>query len=107
VMVTTGEASASPMEFIFSDLVTAADVNAQVLDVLATDTYAEPGQGAPAATATLAAKINYLYKAWRNKKEQTATTWSLYDDAGSTVDQKSTVSDNGTTGSFGEIATGP
>jgi hypothetical protein len=107
VMITSGEAAASPMEFIFSDLTTAAEVNAQVVDALATDTYAEPGQGAPAATATLAAKINYLYKAWRNKKEQTATTWSLYDDAGSTVDQKSTVSDNGTTGSFGEIATGP
>jgi hypothetical protein len=107
VMVTTSAAAASPMEFIFSDLTTAAEVNAQVVDALATDTYAEPGQGAPAATATLAAKVNYLYKAWRNKKEQTATTWSLYDDAGSTVDQKSTVSDNGTTGSFGEIATGP
>jgi hypothetical protein len=107
VMITSGEASASPMEFIFSDLTTAAEVNAQVVDALATDTYAEPGQGAPAATATLAAKINYLYKAWRNKKEQTATKWSLYDDAGSTVDQQSTVSDNGTTGSFGEIATGP
>ena len=49
----------------------AAEVNAEVVDALATDTYAEPGQGAPAATATLAAKINYLYKAWRNKKTQT------------------------------------
>lgn len=84
-----------------------ADVNAEVVDALATDTYAEPGQGAPAATATLAAKINYLYKAWRNKKTQTSTTWSLYADDTTTVDQKSTVSDDGTTATRGEIATGP
>lgn len=83
------------------------DVNAEVVDALATDTYAEPGQGAPAATATLAAKINYLYKAWRNKKTQTSTTWSLYADDTTTVDQKSTVSDDGTTATRGEIATGP
>lgn len=85
----------------------AAEVNAEVVDALATDTYAEPGQGAPAATTSLAAKINYVYKAWRNKTEQTATTLSLYDDAGTTVDQKATVSDDGTTATKGEIGTGP
>lgn len=84
-----------------------ADVNAEVVDALATDTYAEPGQGAPAATATLAAKINYLYKAWRNKKTQTASTYSLFADDTTTVDQKATVSDDGTTTTVGEIATGP
>lgn len=84
-----------------------ASVNAEVVDGLAVDTYAEPGQGAPAATATLAAKINYLYKAWRNKKTQTATTFSLFADDASTVDQKATVSDDGTTFSSGEVATGP
>jgi hypothetical protein len=88
-------------------LPTAAEVNAEVVDALATDTYAEPGQGAPAATASLAAKINYLYKAWRNKKTQTSTTWSLFADDAATVDQKSTVSDDATTATVGEIATGP
>lgn len=83
------------------------DVNAEVVDALATDTYAEPGQGAPAATTSLAAKINYLYKNWRNRKTQTATTWSLYADDATTVDQKATVADDGTTGSKTEIATGP
>lgn len=85
----------------------AAQVNAEVVDALATDTYAEPGQGAPAATATLAAKVNYLYKAWRNRSTQTATTYSLYADDATTVDQKATVSDNGTTADKGEVATGP
>jgi len=84
-----------------------AEVNTEVVDTLNTDTYAEPGQGAPAATASLAEKINYLYKNWRNKRTQTATTESLYDDAGSTVDQKRTVSDDGTTGTKGEMGTGP
>lgn len=83
-----------------------AEVNAEVVDALNTDTYAEPGQGAPAATATLAAKINYLYKAWRNKKEQTATLWSLYNDDATTVGQKSTVSDDATTATRGEVTTG-
>ena len=87
--------------------ISTAQVNAEVVDALATDTYAEPGQGAPAATATLAAKINYLYKNWRNKKEQTSSTFSLYDDAGTTVDQKATVSDDTTTATKEEIVSGP
>lgn len=84
-----------------------AEINAEVVDVLATDTYAEPGQGAPAATASLAAKINYLYKAWRNKKTQTATAYNLFADDATTVDQKATLSDDGTTWTGGEIASGP
>lgn len=85
----------------------ASDINAEVVDALNTDTYAEPGQGTPAATASLAAKINYLYKAWRNKVETTSSSYKLYADDGTTVDQKSTNSDNGTTFTKGEAATGP
>lgn len=85
----------------------AAQVNAEVVDALNTDTYAEPGQGAPGATISLAQKIGYLYKAFRNRKTQTSTTFSLYADDAATVDQKSTVSDNGTTAERGEIVTGP
>lgn len=86
---------------------TTAQVNAEVVDALATDTYAEPGQAAPAATASLASKINYLYKFLRNKITQTSTTLSVFDDAGTVVDQKATVSDDGTTYTRGEIGTGP
>ena len=82
-------------------------INNEVIDALATDTYAEPGQGAPAATATLAAKIGYLYKAWRNKSTQTSSTYSLYADDTTTVDQKATVSDDGTTLTRADVATGP
>lgn len=83
-----------------------ADVNAEVVDTLATDTYAEPGQGAPAATTSLAAKINYLFKAWRNKVTQTSTEYALYADDGTTKDQAATVSDDGTTFTRGEVGTG-
>ena len=85
----------------------AAEVNAEVVDALNVDAYAEPGQAAPAATASLVAKIGYLFKAWRNKVTQTTGQYSLYNDAGDTVDQKATVSDNGTTLTKGEIGTGP
>jgi hypothetical protein len=87
-------------------LPTAAEINAEVVDALNTDTYAEPGQGTPAATLSLAAKIGYLFKSWRNKKEQTATEWRLYNDNTSTLDQKAAVSDDGTTTTKNEIATG-
>lgn len=85
----------------------AAQVNAEVVDALSVDTYAEPGQGAPSATTTLAAKIGYLYKSWRNKKTQTSTTTNIFADDGTTVDQKATVSDDGTTFTSGEVASGP
>lgn len=68
---------------------------------------AEPAQGAPPATASFLVKNDYLYKAWRNKKTQTSTTFSLFNDDASTVDHKSTLSDDGTTLTVGEMATGP
>lgn len=83
-----------------------ADVNAEVVDALSTDAQAEPTQGAPAANASLAAKINYLYKAWRNKSTQTATQYSLYNDDTTTLDHKATVSDDATTFTKGEVGTG-
>lgn len=85
----------------------AAQVKTQIVDALSVDTYAEPGQEAPPATTTLAVRLRYLYKALRNPKTQTATTLSLYNDAGTVVDQKATISDDGTTYTHGKIGTGP
>jgi hypothetical protein len=86
---------------------TPAQVNAEVLDVINVDTFAEPGQEAPPATTTLQKRLGYLYKFLRNRHTQDATTLSIYADDGTTVDQKATVSDNGTTFDRGEIGTGP
>ncbi len=85
----------------------AAEINAEVVDVVATDTYAEPGQEAPAATNTLAVKIGYIFKFLRNKIITDATSIEVYNDAGSVVDQKSTISDDGTDFTRGEFGSGP
>lgn len=78
------------------------DVNTQVLDVLNTDTFAEPGVGAPPATATLVQKIGYLFKFLRNRATSTGTTLTVYNDDGTTAAQQATHSDNGTTYDRGE-----
>jgi len=66
----------------------------------------EPGQGAPAASITWLEKLDYIYKAWRNKSITDATTIKVYDDAGTTVDQKATISDDGTDFTKGEYGSG-
>lgn len=76
-------------------------------NALVVATYAEPAQGTPASTTTLIAKINYLYKAWRNKSTQTSTTYSLLNNDAVTVDHKSTTADDGTTFTRGAVTTGP
>lgn len=85
----------------------AAQVNAEMVDVLTVDTYAEPGQGSPAATASLKDKIGYLFKAWRNKTTQTNSDYRLFADDGTTIDQKAGTSDDGTTFTRAKISSGP
>lgn len=84
-----------------------ADVNAEVLDVLNTDTFAEPGQEAMPATTTLVKKIGYLYKALRNKITNDGSTVKLYNDDGTTVAQKWPISDASGTVTRDENVTGP
>ena len=88
-------------------LATPAQVNAEVLDVLNVDTFAQPGQETPAATNTIRAMLAYLYKAWRNRITSTATQYNLYNDDATTIDQKATLSDDATTADKTEITTGP
>lgn len=90
-----------------SSRATPAQVNAEVVDVLTVDVHAEPGQAAPAATATLAVKIGWLFKAWRNKSTQDSTTFKLFADDAVTVDNKATVADTGSEFSRSEIGSGP
>jgi len=83
-----------------------AEVNAEVDTALGTTTYAEPGQGIPAATATLAAKINYLYKFWRNKKDNDGAQTTLYADDAVTSDQVQATSIGSGTVTIGEWVSG-
>lgn len=84
-----------------------SQVNGEVLDVLNVDTFAQPGQAAPAATTTIRLMLAWIYKFARNKSETTDSQLSIYNDDASTVDQKASVSDNGTTLTRGEMESGP
>ena len=86
---------------------TAGEINAEVVDALATDTYAKPGQGAPGATLSIVAKIGFMFKQWRNEHNNDGTTEELLNDAGNVVDQKRTVSESGGTVTKSEVVSGP
>ncbi len=83
-------------------LATPAQVNAQVVDALDTDTYAELA-GVPAATSTLTDKIGWLFALARNKVKQTATTQTLRNDADGGNIAQATVSNDGTTATRNEF----
>lgn len=85
----------------------AAQVATEISDAWSVDTVALPGQVAPPLTPTRDQRAGHLYKAYRNRKTQTATQWSLLADNESTVDQKATVSDDTTTAIKQEIVSGP
>lgn len=79
----------------FNDVST-ADVNAQMVDVLFTDTHAELA-ATPAANAPLADKINWSFMLNRNEIQVTATLMSLRNDADSADVATAILSDDGTT----------
>lgn len=89
------------------DTISLANINAEVVDVVNTDTITLPGQVAPPLAPTHRQAIGWLYKVLRNRTTQTSTQWTLYADNETTVDAKSTVSDDGTTAIKQEIVTGP
>ena len=66
-----------------------------------------PVQEAPPLSPTWEEFAGWLYKTYRNKKTQTTTLWSLFDDAGSVVDAKASVSDVSGVGTKEEIVSGP
>ena len=81
----------------------AAQVNAEVVDALSVDTYAEPGS-VPAATASLNDKVGWLFMLARNKRLTTASADKVRNDADSGDVATATLSDDGTTFTRGEYA---
>lgn len=74
------------------------------------DASTQLGQGTPSATASPLNQMNYLYKAWRNKwTVLSGGVYRLYNDDGTTVDQKGTMTNQQGRGvvNRGEVATGP
>lgn len=82
------------------------DTEIAAILALLDDARGEPGQGSPPVNPDLATKIDYLYKAWRNRSTQTASEYALYADDGTTKDQEAACTDDGTTFVRGEVATG-
>ena len=99
----TGFATAAALDTVDNFL----DTEIAAILALLDDPRTEPGQGAPPINPDMATKIDYLYKAWRNRTTQTVTDYKLYNDDAVTVDQKATTSDDGTTFDRAEITTGP
>lgn len=83
-----------------------AEINAEVVDVIRTDTSVEPTQGAPTATPTLEAMIKTLYFMVRNKTVTTSVEKAIYADNGTTKIMKETLSDDGSTLTESEYTTG-
>lgn len=88
---------------VLPEYATAAQVNAEVLDALTTDTFAELA-AVPAATSSIKDKITWVFQWVRNKSTQTATQRKLYADDTTTVISTETVSDDGTTFTKGEAS---
>jgi hypothetical protein len=89
-----------------ASVLTAVDTEVAAILALLDDARGEPAQGAPPVNPDMATKVDYLYKAWRNKTTQTATEYSLFADDAATVDHKASFADDGTTATRGEMATG-
>jgi len=87
---------------------TTADVSGVQTDLdTLTDNRAHPAQGTPGLSVSMAEKIDFLYKFLVLKKNSTATQINVFNADESTVDHKTTISDDGTTYTEGEWITGP
>lgn len=80
----------------------ATDIKSSVVGATTTEPTSPP-----AATASLEAKINWLFLIFRNQKTVTASQQKFYADDASTVVGKETLTDDGTTMTKGETAAGP
>lgn len=81
----------------------AAEVNAEVVDALSVDTYAEP-TGVPSTTVSIAEKVGRLYQQQRGGIETDSTEKRFKNNAG-TVLWKKAISDDGTTYTEGGAVT--
>lgn len=82
-----------------------ASINAEVSDVLKTDTISELSQGVPAATPTFETALMLVYMALRNKLTTTSTELGIYNDSGTKIAKK-VLSDDGTTYTEDEAVSG-
>lgn len=114
IVITTGTVdSVSVIGYVVAEFsienrsaATPAEVNTQVLDVMVTDTFAEPGQGQPGDTVSMEEKISVIYAALIDKVDVDSTLKEFYNAAG-TVIWKKTLADDATNYTEAKGATGP
>jgi hypothetical protein len=105
-IINVGSAVVSAIDNIDLSATMKTSINAEMVDVIGTDTIAEMAQGIPPATPTLKQALMYLYMALRDETNTTATLITIKNDAG-TVICKATLSDDATTFVKGELVSGP
>lgn len=91
--------------YITAAIPTAAQINAEIVDVIRTDAISELSQATPTATPTVSTALMLLYMTERNKLTTTATELGIYNDAGTKIAKK-TLSDDGTTYTETEMVSG-
>jgi len=101
--IETDTATTIPGQITALNDVSAAQVNAEVLDVLTVDTFVEP-TGIPAATSSIKDKLAWLFTVSRNKVTQTSTTQTVRNDADGADIATSAVSDDTTTFTRGKFS---
>lgn len=88
-------------------ILAAVDTEVAAILALLDDARGEPGQGAPPVNPDAMTKLDYIYKSWRNKKDNDGSETKLYADDATTVDHKQATTESGGTVTKGEWATGP
>lgn len=88
-----------------SSKITAETATVSNINSVLTAQIAEMAQGIPPATPTPFQALMYLYMAWRNKTETTATNLKVFNDAGTAIAQ-ATLSDDATTFTKTEFISG-
>lgn len=92
---------------VVTNQVTTAQILAQMETALSSTTRTMPGQATPSTTPALTDAIMQLFQLATNPYTQSSTLQSLFNRAGTVLQQKRTVSDDGTTFSLGALVTGP
>ena len=105
ILADTNEVQADDVPGLISALnnLSAANVNTEVDTALGTTTYAELS-GVPAATSTLADKINWIFQMMRNKIDDHGAQQQVFKDDASTVLGTAAITDAAGTTTRGEYA---
>lgn len=93
ILIDTG--TTIPAQITGLNDLSAAQVNAEVVDVLTVDAHAEP-TGVPTANESIGDKIGYLFMMARNQVTVTSSKKVFFDDSG-TAEFEKDLSDDGTT----------